>query len=79
MSTDNDASERESVKLRRLFFRRKKEEDEKTQEGKHKFIVMKMSWDQALYVIKKIEEREVTDTTQKNVKIREITFSFFVG
>jgi len=71
MTTGNDTSERESVKLRRLFFRRKKEEDENTQEGKHKFIVMKMSWDQALHIIKKIEEHEATDTTQKNVKIRE--------
>lgn len=71
MSTGNDTSERESVKLRRLFFRKKKEEDENTRKGKHKFIVMKMRWDQALQVIKKIEEYEATDTTQKNVKIRE--------
>jgi len=71
MSTGKDTYERESVKLRRLFFRRKKEKDENTREGKHKFIVMKMSWDQALQVIKKIEEYETTDTTQKNVKIRE--------
>ncbi|MFX0207306.1 MAG: GNAT family N-acetyltransferase [Candidatus Hodarchaeota archaeon] len=75
MSTENITSERESVKLRRLFFRKKRkiEEEEKnnTQEGKHKFIVMKMSWDHALDVLKQIEDQDENDPTHKNVKIRE--------
>jgi ribosomal protein S18 acetylase RimI-like enzyme len=76
MLGEPDTSERESVKLRRLFFRKKKKPEEKedkdTQEGKRKFIVMKMSWDQALYVIKRIEEQEEDDSEvlHKNVKIR---------
>ncbi len=76
MLSESDTSERESVKLRRLFFRKKKKHEEKkekdTREGKHKFIVMKMSWDQALDVIKHIEEQEEeeNETPHKNVKIR---------
>ncbi|MFW9903446.1 MAG: GNAT family N-acetyltransferase [Candidatus Thorarchaeota archaeon] len=74
MSTGNKTSERESVKIRRLFFRKKSKDEEeknKTQEGKYKFIVMKMSWDQALDVLKWMEDRDENDPIHKNVKIRE--------
>jgi ribosomal protein S18 acetylase RimI-like enzyme len=75
MSTEKKISERESVKLRRLFFRKKTKNEEKVtnnaQEGKHKFIVMKMSWDQALDVLKQIEKHDEKNLTHENVKIRE--------
>ena len=76
MPSGSEISERESVKLRRLFFSRKKKREEKkektTPDEKRKFIVMKMTWDQALDVIKQIEEQEKDDSEvlQKNVKMR---------
>lgn len=75
MSAGKNTSERESVKIRRLFFRKKPKDEEEvinnTQEGKYKFIVMKMSWDRALEVIKQIEEQDENDSKHENVKIRE--------
>ena len=76
MSNENFIDERESVKLRRLFFRKKRKKEKKEEstpkEGKHKFIVMKMSWDQALEVIKEIDKQEEDkEMFQKNIEIRE--------
>jgi len=77
MPIKTDPSERESVKLRRLFFRnsisKKKKKDEKKIKEKYKFFVMKMSWDQALTVMKQIE-KEIDDDREellRKVKIRE--------
>ncbi|MFX0013992.1 MAG: GNAT family N-acetyltransferase [Promethearchaeota archaeon] len=73
----SNTTERESVKLRRIFFRRKREDEKKVDDeipkGKHKFIIMKMTWDQALDLIKQIEEQvaETDEVVQKQVKIRE--------
>ncbi|MFX0123816.1 MAG: GNAT family N-acetyltransferase [Candidatus Hodarchaeota archaeon] len=78
MLSEENTSERESVKLRRLFFRKKKKSEEKKekeiQKEQYKFIVMKMSWDQALNVLKQIEEHEAEegDILTKNITIREL-------
>jgi ribosomal protein S18 acetylase RimI-like enzyme len=71
-----DHSKRESVKLRRLFFRKKEKgvnEIEGDQlEKKYKYIVLKMSWDQALDVQEHIEKEILeNDNFLKNVKIRK--------
>lgn len=76
MPIETDTSGRESVKLRRLFFRKKKKSEEEqeqfTLKGQHKFIVMKMSWDQALDVIKHIEEQTEDDSeVSQKTKIRK--------
>lgn len=70
-------SKRESVKLRRLLFRKNKKNKDKTEIGtpkeKYKFLVMKMSWDQALDAMKHIEEELNNDREKylKKVKIRD--------
>lgn len=78
MMVVTDTSERESVKLRRLFFRKNEKDEKKTETDtpirKHKFFVMKMSWDQALDVMKNKEEEEYNDKRENflmKVKIRE--------
>ena len=70
-------SKRESVKLRRLLFRKNKKNKDKTEistpKEKYKFFVMKMSWDQALDAMKHIEEELNNDREKylKKVKIRD--------
>ncbi len=76
MSSKSNESERESIKLRRLFFRRTKDDEKKTEEdhpkGKHKFYVMKMSWDQALDVKKQVLSEIHRDESLKRVEIRKL-------
>ncbi|MFX1286534.1 MAG: GNAT family N-acetyltransferase [Promethearchaeota archaeon] len=73
-----DPSERASVKLRRLLFRNSKVTEEIAEKNetrkKHKFLVMKMSWDQALDVMKRLEKemKEENGVILKKVRIREL-------
>jgi len=72
MST-SDLSKRESVKLRRLLFRKsEKDEKEDTSKGKYKFYVLKMSWDQGFDAIKNFEKIIANDEFLKKVEIREL-------
>ncbi|MFX0184554.1 MAG: GNAT family N-acetyltransferase [Candidatus Hodarchaeota archaeon] len=75
MKPSLDHSKRESIKLRRLFFRKKEENvigtEEDKPEMKYKYIVLKMSWDQALNVQEHIEKDIIENNNfLKNVKIR---------
>ncbi|MFX0084606.1 MAG: GNAT family N-acetyltransferase [Candidatus Hodarchaeota archaeon] len=72
MSTQ-DQSNRESVKLRRLFFSKSEKEEEKgTPKEKYKFYVLKMTWDQGLDVIKELEKKIENDDFLKKVEIRNL-------
>lgn len=75
MLTVKNTSERESVKLRRLFFLRTKSKKDKkkisTQKEKYKFYVLKMTWDQALDAIKSLEEY-LNSNSYKLINIIEI-------
>jgi ribosomal protein S18 acetylase RimI-like enzyme len=67
----SDQSNRESVKLRRLFFRKSdKDEVEKAPKERYKFYVLKMTWDQGLDAIKNIEKNIENDDFLKKVEIR---------
>ena len=66
----SDQSKRPSVKLRRAFYR--KDEDTLAKEKKHKYIVLKMSWDQANDVIQELSEVVEKDEFLKKVLIRPI-------
>ena len=66
----SDHSKRPSVKLRRAFYR--KDEEVPAEEKKHKYIVLKMSWDQADAVIKEISKVVDNDEFLKKVLIRPI-------
>lgn len=71
----SDQSKRESVKLRRLFFRKSDEiskNDEISKKGGFKFCVFKMTWDQGLDVIKEIKKIIEADAFLKRVEIREL-------
>ena len=76
MRIATNTSKRESVKLRRIFFRKDKKNEEKTEidtpKEKYKFLVMKMSWDQAIDAMKHIEEELNNDRANylKKVRIR---------
>ncbi|MHA2248166.1 MAG: GNAT family N-acetyltransferase [Candidatus Hodarchaeales archaeon] len=76
MPTLTKTSKRESVKLRRIFFRKDKKIEEKTEtdipKEKYKFLVMKMSWDQAIDAMKHIEKELNNDRANylKKVRIR---------
>ena len=76
MSPNTNESERASVKLRRLFFRKTHDDEKKTVEespkGKHKFNVMKMSWDQALDVKKSVLKEIESDEFLRRVEIRNL-------
>lgn len=69
----SDHSKRPSVKLRRAFYRKDEETPEiPANEKKHKYIVLKMSWDQADEVINKISKVVEDDEFLKKVLIRPI-------
>ncbi|UCE14664.1 MAG: GNAT family N-acetyltransferase [Candidatus Heimdallarchaeota archaeon] len=70
MPISPESLERESVKLRRLFFRKKEEKIEDDIQKGHKYIVMKMSWDQALDIKKRVTEELAQDVSLKKVLIR---------
>ncbi len=76
MSSKSNESERESIKLRRLFFRRTKDDEKKaeddTPKGKYKFNVMKMSWDQAEDVKKQVLNEIRDDEFLSRVEIRKL-------
>jgi ribosomal protein S18 acetylase RimI-like enzyme len=68
-----DHSKRPSVKLRRAFYREDEgKQAKKEKENKHKYIVLKMSWDQADEVIKKLNDVVENDEFLKKVLIRPI-------
>ena len=65
--------ERPSVKLRRILFREdSKIDDSKKDISKHKFYVMKMSWDQAAEINSEIKKVVDSDPFLKNVHIRNL-------
>ncbi len=71
-----DVANRDSVKLRRLLFRKSTLESDKLEkpdrEGKHEFYVLKMSFDQGLDAINEIREQVEADEFLEKVKIREL-------
>jgi ribosomal protein S18 acetylase RimI-like enzyme len=69
----SDKVERPSVKFRRILFRKDSKIDNSAiEEPKHKFIVMKMSWDQALEIESEIKQIIDSDPFLKNVEIRNL-------
>ena len=66
----SNTSKRPSVKLRRAFFH--KDNNGSAPEKKHKYFVLKMSWDQADDVSKEISEIVENDEFLKKVLIRPI-------
>jgi ribosomal protein S18 acetylase RimI-like enzyme len=72
-----DPSDRPSVKLRRILFRKNSAEvqpvaDVSEEIKKHEFYVLKMSWDQAIDAISEVEEMIQQDDFLNNVTIRNI-------
>ena len=65
-----DHSKRPSLKLRRAFFR--KEDQVQAKEKKHKYYVLKMSWDQALDASRKITKIVQEDEFLEKVLISPI-------
>ncbi|MHA1206158.1 MAG: hypothetical protein ACTSSO_01170, partial [Candidatus Hodarchaeales archaeon] len=66
----SNISKRPSVKLRRVFFH--KDNTDTTTEKKHKYYVLKMSWDQADDVSKEISDIVKKDEFLKKVLIRPV-------
>lgn len=71
MSLTPEPMERESVKLRRLFLRKKGKKNEDVIQKGHKYIVMKMSWDQALDIRERVTEEAAQDVSLKKILIRK--------
>jgi ribosomal protein S18 acetylase RimI-like enzyme len=71
-----DSSDRQSVKLRRILFRKDSKDippsTDETEKTKHKFFVLKMSWDQGIEAIAKVKKNIENDDFLKNVNIRNL-------
>ncbi|MCK5343429.1 MAG: GNAT family N-acetyltransferase, partial [Candidatus Heimdallarchaeota archaeon] len=66
-------SDRPSVKLRRILFRKDSREDETPlEENKHKFYVLKMTWDQAWSKVDEIQEIIDASDDLRKVTIRNL-------
>ncbi len=67
------SSDRPSVKLRRILFRKDSREDETpSEEKKHKFYVLKMTWDQAWSKVDEIQEIIDASDDLRKVTIRNL-------
>jgi len=67
------SSERPSVKMRRILFRKDfREDDPSLPEKKHKFYVLKMTWDQAWSKVDEIQKIIENSEELKNVTIRNL-------
>ncbi len=66
-------SDRPSVKMRRILFRKDSREDKvSSEETKHKFYVLKMTWDQAWSKVDEIQKIIENSEELKNVSIRNL-------
>ncbi|MHA1977895.1 MAG: GNAT family N-acetyltransferase [Candidatus Hodarchaeales archaeon] len=67
------SSDRPSVKMRRILFRKDSREDEASrEEKKHKFYVLKMSWDQAWSKVDEVRKIISRSNELRNVSIRNL-------
>lgn len=67
------SSDRQSVKMRRILFRKDPKENEViAKDKKHKFFVLKMSWDQAITQVDEIQKIIDKSEDLKNVSVRNL-------